>query len=192
MKKDIGGIEIEDWQIEYAPVTIRKMEKPQPRKKVVKKKPANLNPVKNLTEKGEDNNNEIPDVDIEDDDFEGLFGEKVHNPEIVRNDAEVLPAFQCEKNQAASEAAIWKFLAQHVRYPSEARQRKISGTVYVQFVVDKNGEVSNIEVLKGVGGGCTEEAIRVVKKMKNWCPGTQRGIPVSVRYKLPIRFTLKN
>jgi protein TonB len=65
---------------------------------------------------------------------------------------------------------------------------KVTGTVFVSFIVNANGSVSDAQVLKGIGNGCNEEALRVVQRMPNWLPGKQSGQPVAVRYSLPIRF----
>jgi len=67
----------------------------------------------------------------------------------------------------------------------------IQGTVYVSFVVEKDGSISNVKALKGVGGGCNEEAVRVVKEMPKWKPGTDKGKPVRVQFNMPIQFKLK-
>jgi protein TonB len=63
--------------------------------------------------------------------------------------------------------------------------------VYVTFVVEKDGSIGQARVLRGIGGGCDEEALRVVRSMPKWEPGIQRGKPVRVQYNLPFRFTLK-
>ncbi|HLV53160.1 MAG TPA: energy transducer TonB [Cryomorphaceae bacterium] len=89
------------------------------------------------------------------------------------------------------EAAMIKYLAQNTRYPPMAKEAGIEGTVYVTFVVNENGEVSDVRVLRSIGGGTDEEAIRVVQNMPRWTPGKQRGKPVRVQYNLPIRFTLR-
>jgi len=83
------------------------------------------------------------------------------------------------------------FLQSNLRYPPEARANGVKGTVWLIFLVDKNGNVSNIQVERGIGMGCDREAMRVVSLMPKWIPGKQRGIPVDVLYKLPIRFELK-
>lgn len=86
---------------------------------------------------------------------------------------------------------LLNFLSKNIKYPSEARKNKVKGRVYVSFVVEKNGSLSNINVLRGIGSGCDEEAIRVVKSMPKWNPGKQRGKIVRVQYNLPIRFPLE-
>ncbi|SOD88658.1 TonB family protein [Spirosoma fluviale] len=87
--------------------------------------------------------------------------------------------------------ALYQYLARNLRYPTEARQNKIQGRVYVKFIVDKTGDIRELRVLKGIGGGCDEEAIRVVSQMPNWIPGKQQGKAVSVMYNLPIQFSLE-
>ncbi|MBL0129428.1 MAG: TonB family protein [Flavobacteriales bacterium] len=98
---------------------------------------------------------------------------------------EEMPAFP------GGEAELFKYLSKAVKYPQMAQDAMISGVVYMTFVVDENGKVRDPKVLRGIGGGCDQEAIRVVKAMPEWEPGKQRGKPVRVQYNLPIRFTLK-
>ena len=86
--------------------------------------------------------------------------------------------------------AFMKFLQKNIHYPSQARRMGIEGRVYVQFVVGKDGSVSQVEVLKGLGAGCDEEALRVITKSPNWIPGKQRGKPVRVRMVVPLIFSL--
>lgn len=87
--------------------------------------------------------------------------------------------------------AMQKFLGENIKYPSIASEMGISGKVTVQFVVDKHGKIGNIKVLRGIGGGCDEEAVRVVKAMPAWRPGRQNGKEVSVFFVLPVSFQLK-
>jgi len=89
------------------------------------------------------------------------------------------------------DAALMKYLGNNIKYPPIAKDAGIQGTVYVTFVVSEDGKVKDVKVLRSIGGGCDEEAIRVVKNMPTWSPGKQRGKAVKVQYNLPIRFTLK-
>ncbi|HKJ44604.1 MAG TPA: energy transducer TonB [Balneolales bacterium] len=82
-------------------------------------------------------------------------------------------------------------LQKKIHYPELARKAGIEGRVYVQFVVDEHGHVQNPKVIRGIGGGCDEEALRAVKTA-HFKPGMQRGRPVKVRYSLPIVFKLQN
>lgn len=87
--------------------------------------------------------------------------------------------------------ALLEYMAKNTKYPPLARENGLSGIVVVTFVVDERGNINNVQVLRGIGGGCDEEAIRVVKSMPAWKPGKQRGMPVRVQYNLPFRFTLR-
>ena len=86
--------------------------------------------------------------------------------------------------------ALARYLGDNIVYPKEAAANKVTGTVFVGFIVNADGSVSDAQVLKGVGSGCNEEALRVVQNMPRWQPGRQSGQPVAVRYSLPIRFVL--
>lgn len=83
-----------------------------------------------------------------------------------------------------------KGIQERIQYPELAIKANIEGRVYVQFIVNEKGEVEDPVVLRGIGGGCDEEAIRVIKETK-FSPGQQRGRPVRVRYALPIIFMLR-
>ena len=89
------------------------------------------------------------------------------------------------------DAALMKYLGSSIKYPAIAKDAGIQGTVFVTFVVDEKGDVKDVKVLRSIGGGCDEEAIRVVKNMPKWKPGKQRGKAVKVQYNLPIKFTLR-
>ncbi len=82
-------------------------------------------------------------------------------------------------------------LQRQVRYPEMARRAGIEGRVYVQFIVNERGEVEDPKVIRGIGGGADEEALRVVSQAR-FTPGMQRGRPVRVQYMLPIFFRLQN
>ena len=86
---------------------------------------------------------------------------------------------------------MYRFLQENIKYPEEAKELGIQGRVFVTFVVEEDGSISNVKVLRGIGGGCDAEAIRVVKSMPKWIPGKQRGVPVRVQFNLPVKFTLQ-
>ncbi len=88
------------------------------------------------------------------------------------------------------EAARQQFLSDNLRYPQMAREAGIQGTVFVTFVVEIDGSVTDVRIVRGIGGGCDEEALRVVRMMPRWQPGRQRGQPVRVQFVMPIRFRL--
>jgi TonB family protein len=82
------------------------------------------------------------------------------------------------------------YLTKNLRYPADARKANVKGRVFVQFVVTETGGIESLRILKGIGFGCDEEAVRVVSQMPNWTPGKQNGQPVAVQYNLPILFDL--
>lgn len=89
-------------------------------------------------------------------------------------------------------AAAWnKFLVKNLKYPRQATRMGIDGRVFLSFVVDQAGKISDIKVARGIGGGCDEEAIRVLKNSPRWSPGMQRGRAVKSRMSLQILFKLK-
>ena len=85
---------------------------------------------------------------------------------------------------------FYKFVFERIEYPKVALRAGIEGKVFVQFVVEKDGSMSDFVVAKGIGAGCDEEAVRVLKMAPNWSPGKQRGKPVRVRMILPIKFEI--
>ncbi len=87
--------------------------------------------------------------------------------------------------------ALMKYLATHIKYPELAKESGIQGRVFINFVVERDGSIDHVKVLRGIGGGCDEEAVRVVKSMPKWIPGKQRGKPVRVSFNLPVKFTLE-
>jgi len=89
-----------------------------------------------------------------------------------------------------SEAAVNKWIAQNVKYPEIAKENGIMGKVFVQFVIDKNGKVTDVQLLRGVDPYLDKEAFRVVSAMPAWKPGSQRGKPVRVSFQIPINFKL--
>ena len=88
--------------------------------------------------------------------------------------------------------ALYAFLKENIRYPQQARDNGITGKVYVTFVVEKDGSISNPRLLRDIGGGCGAEAIRVVRMMPRWIPGKIRGETVRVQFNLPVKFTLSD
>jgi len=115
---------------------------------------------------------------------------KKKSPESSKDEslqiAETQPTF------IGGDNAMKTFILNNMKYPEAAKQAGISGKVYVEFVVEVNGEISNIKINKGIGGGCNEEATRLVKLMsKLWKPGTKNGIATAVKFILPIKFALK-
>lgn len=86
--------------------------------------------------------------------------------------------------------ALDKFINDSLQYPRLALENNITGKVYVTFVVEKDGSITNPRLLRDIGGGCGQEAIRVVKMMPKWKPGTNHGKPVRVQFNLPVNFSI--
>ncbi len=105
-------------------------------------------------------------------------------------EAEIFTVVEESPSFPGGDEARIRFLTENIKYPQIARESSIQGTVYVTFVVEKNGNVTDVRVLRGIGGGCDEEAVRVIKAMPKWNPGKQRGKPVRGQFNMPIKFTL--
>lgn len=88
-------------------------------------------------------------------------------------------------------AKAWsKYMERNLRYPSRAQDEGAAGKVFVSFVVEKDGSITDVSVIKGLGFGCDEEAIKVIKKSPLWKPGKNKGVPVRVRYNMAINFQM--
>jgi periplasmic protein TonB len=141
------------------------------------------------------------DVEVEDDltfdDFEDnkpieeIYVSRVEVQEEVVVEQEIFTIVEEQPSFPGGEAALMEYLGKNITYPPMARESGIQGTVFVTFVVEPDGNVTNVRTLRGIGGGCDEEAIRVVRNMPRWVPGKQRGKPVRVQFNLPIRFVLQ-
>lgn len=88
------------------------------------------------------------------------------------------------------EKALQQYIKQHRVYPDIARKAGVSGRVFVSFVINTDGSIQNVELLKGIGMGCDEQAIHLVQTMPNWIPGSQSGKAIRVKYNLPVAFGL--
>ena len=108
--------------------------------------------------------------------------ESVDEPTFIT--VEQMPEFP------GGQEGLVNYLVENLNYPEKAKAEKITGKVYVSFVVEKDGSISNVKVLRDIGYGCGEEAVRVVKAMPRWKPGMQRGKNVRVQYTLPLNFQL--
>jgi periplasmic protein TonB len=115
-------------------------------------------------------------------------------PPVIEEDPDEKKVFDFVQQRPEfpdGEAALQKYLYGNIKYPAIARENGIEGRVVVKFVVTKNGEIQNAQVVRGIGGGCDEEALRVVKSMPNWKPGKHNGKAVNVTFTLPVTFKLE-
>ena len=106
------------------------------------------------------------------------------------SDNQVFTAVEIQPEYPGGEAALGKFLQKNIRYPSIAKENNIQGKVYIQFVVERDGSLTDIKVLREPGSGTGDEALRVLKMSTHWKAGIQNGKPVRVQYTIPVNFTL--
>lgn len=88
-------------------------------------------------------------------------------------------------------SAMYKYIGQNIKYPAAAQRANVAGKVFVRFVVERDGSIGDVQVMKGIGFGCDEEAIRVIKSMPKWSPGKQNGRTVRVFYNMPVSYVLE-
>jgi protein TonB len=86
--------------------------------------------------------------------------------------------------------SMYAYIQKNLKYPEKAKAEGIEGRVFVQFVIEKDGSISNILIKRAIGGGCEEAAVEMIKNMPKWKPGKQRGKPVRFQFVLPIKFEL--
>lgn len=134
------------------------------------------------------------DLDIDFGDFEDPI-EDLDLPVVDDEDIDDVPEiFNIVESMPTPEGgmkAFYKFLQKNMKYPRQAVRMGVEGKVFVQFVVDTQGNVTDIQVVKGIHTQCDQEAMRVIKAYPGWVPGKQRGNPVKVRMMMPITFTLQ-
>jgi periplasmic protein TonB len=132
----------------------------------------------------------IIDVDIDQTTEIAAYIPPVFEEEAIE-ETEIFIVVENPPSFPGGEEARIRFLSENIRYPQMARESGIQGTVFVTFVVERDGSVTDVRVLRGIGGGCDEEAVRVIRAMPRWNAGQQRGRPVRVQFNMPIRFTLQ-
>ncbi|MBK7566506.1 MAG: energy transducer TonB [Chitinophagales bacterium] len=103
---------------------------------------------------------------------------------IICVNPEIYPEFN------GGQVALYQYLIDNLQYPADAKANCIKGTVFVKFVINETGEVSEANVARGLGYGCDEEALRVINSMPSWKPGTQNDKPVSVAFTMPVKFDI--
>lgn len=106
----------------------------------------------------------------------------------VNNDYVVVPVAQIMPQFPGGEKALEDFLRKNIKYPTMAKKLGTTGTVYIEFVVNTLGKISDIKIVHGIGSGCDAETMRVVKSMPTWIPGQSNGSKVNVSYTLPVTF----
>lgn len=130
-------------------------------------------------------------IDAETDDEEEIEEQIiVDEEEGDAQEEEIFVFVEDQPGYPGGDEARLTYLRDNIKYPEMAKESGVQGTVYVTFVVEKDGSISNVKILRGIGGGCDEEAVRVIKNMPKWSPGKQRGRPVRAQFNMPIRFIL--
>ncbi len=111
-------------------------------------------------------------------------------PEVEETTDEIFVVVETAAMPKEGISKFYEFVSENLRYPAQARRMQVEGKVFIEFVVNKDGSLTDIIVVKGIGAGCDEEAMRVLKLAPPWNPGRQRGKPVRQRMVLPIFFKL--
>jgi len=117
---------------------------------------------------------------------------KIVEQEVEKEDVDQI--FSIVEEQATYKgglASFYEFVGKKIKYPAQAKRMNIEGKVFVEFVIERDGRLTDVKAIKGIGGGCDEEAVRVVMSSPGWNPGKQRGKPVRTRFVIPINFRLQ-
>ncbi|MDD3636647.1 MAG: energy transducer TonB [Bacteroidales bacterium] len=181
---DLMERSVEDIPEEIIPITEQKVKPPPP-------PPPRQVTVLQVVEDDVEVEDEI-EIDVEVDqetEIEVYVPPVMEEEEVV--EAEIFTVVESMPEFPGGPAKMMEYIAKNIKYPAMARESGIQGRVFVNFVVEPDGSVSNVKVLRGIGGGCDEEAVRVVEAMPKWTPGRQRGKAVRVSFNLPVRFTLQ-
>lgn len=132
-------------------------------------------------------------------DIEMTEDTRIENVVFTKVESEILPEESAEEiftivqeqpSPVGGMKAFYDFVFENLKYPAKASRMGIEGRVFVEFVVERDGSLTDIKVAKGIGGGCDEEAVRVISEAPKWNPGKQRGKAVRVRMIMPIMFKL--
>ena len=113
------------------------------------------------------------------------------NDTIPKKDDKVFTSVEQVPGFPGGLQAFYTFLGKNIRYPATARKNKTQGRVIISFIVEKDGSITNVKIVRGIGDGCDEEAARVLNISPKWSPGIQNGKPVRVAYTVPIAFTIE-
>lgn len=119
--------------------------------------------------------------------------EAIEAPKIVEEETEqIFTIVEVTAEPKDGLAAFYQSISEQIKYPAQARRMRVEGKVFVEFVIGKDGKITEVKAVKGIGAGCDEEAVRIIQNSPPWNPGRQRGRPVRQRMVLPIIFKLAN
>lgn len=88
--------------------------------------------------------------------------------------------------------SLYAYLCRNVSYPAEARDSNITGKVFVSFTIERDGSVTDVKILRDIGGGCGAAVVEAVKNMPRWKPATMQGKPIRMQFSLPVNFSLED
>lgn len=179
---ELGKLVLDAEEDEMIPITQQELPPPPP--------PPPQTTIIEIVEDDEEIEEELEIEDTDSDEDEVVEIVEVEE-EAEAAEEEIFTIVETNPSFPGGEGKMYAYLGNNMKYPPIARDNNIQGRVYVSFVVEKNGKITDVRVLRGIGGGCDEEAIRVVKSMPSWSPGKQRGKAVRVRFNLPIVFKLQ-
>lgn len=172
-----------------------KLDVPPPVKTIIKFLPPEVTNKEVVEEEEMPTQEEIKQNDVGAEDVEGtgdiVFDEPVQ--EVLKEESDEDVVFMVVEQPAEYPGgleAMMKFIVKNMKYPAQARRMGVEGSVFVSFVVDKEGKISDPQVIKGISTDCDQEALRVIKQMPPWKPGKQNGKAVKSRFVLPIKFKL--
>jgi len=115
---------------------------------------------------------------------QSVFAQKDNAPEDIFTIVETMPVFP------GGDQGVLNFVVKHIEYPAEAKNNNITGKVFVSYVVNKKGKVTDVKVVRSVHPLLDKAALECIKRLKGYKPGTQKGKPVSVQFTIPINFQL--
>ena len=172
---NLGQLNLDDLEEEIIPITKQELKPPPP--------PPPPPEVIEIIDDDVVIENEIEIEDTESDEDEAIEIEEEDDEEIFMV-VENMPEFP------GGDLGLMKYIQKHVKYPAIAKEYNITGKVYVSFIVDRQGKVTNVKIVRGVDKNLDAEAMRVVKSLPRYTPGKQRGKAVRVMFTIPINFTL--
>lgn len=121
----------------------------------------------------------------------GLTTVSAQKTVVAKKNQKVFDVVEQMPEYPGGHAALFEYLSKNIKYPADAEKKKVEGKVFVTFVVDSDGKITDVSLLKKVFPSLDAEAIRVISAMPNWIPGRQKGQAVRVKYTVPIMFRLK-
>lgn len=110
----------------------------------------------------------------------------------VNEDVRTFSIVEEEASYPGGYEALMEFLAKNIQYPDKAKKMGVKGRVFATFIVETDGSISDIKIIRDIGYGCGEEVVRVIKLMPKWKPAKQKGKPVRLQFNLPVTFSLNN